>query len=129
MKSTRAGGPAVGAGLAPARPLVHVPGRNQREGPQPLPFVVSIREVLRRGRNRNLPLLSVIFFGCFLLDKQKKVAPSPRSAERSEVFCKVLLAKYVTPNTKKERSEDRSFFVLALTYFPGSSPSKYRRHW
>jgi hypothetical protein len=39
-------------------------------------FVVSMRVVLRRGRKRNLPLLSVVFFGFFLLDKQKKETPS-----------------------------------------------------
>ena len=30
---------------------------------------------------------------------------------------------------QKEPSFRMTLFVLALTYFPGSSPSKYRRHW
>ena len=43
---------------------------------------------------RNLPLLSVIFFGYFLLDKQKKVAPfperffAPRKAVRNAKSCR-----------------------------------------
>ena len=52
------------------------PGEFQKGARRPL-LVVSIREVLRRGRNRNLPLLSVVFFGTFLLDKQKKATPRP----------------------------------------------------
>ena len=58
---------------------------------------------------------------CTSLDnppKQKKVAPSPRSAERSEVFCKVLLAKYVTPNAKKENCFSTVlFFCVGIDLF------------
>ena len=47
-----------------------------KRGPAGPLLVVSNREVLRRGRKRNLPLLSVVFFGSFLLDRQKKGTPS-----------------------------------------------------
>ena len=48
------------------------PRGNSKRGPAGPLLVVSNREVLRRGRKRNLPLLSIVFFGSFLLDKQKK---------------------------------------------------------
>ena len=52
------------------------PGDFQKGPAGPL-LVVSIRMGPGRGRNRNLPLLSVVFFGTFLLDKQKKATPRP----------------------------------------------------
>lgn len=46
--------------------------RGNPKGARRPPLVVSIGEVRRRGRKRNLPLLRVVFFASFLLDKQKK---------------------------------------------------------
>ena len=39
------------------------------------PLAVSIREVLRRGRIRNLPLLSVLSFATFLWTSKEKLTP------------------------------------------------------
>ena len=50
-----------------------------QKGARRPPLVVSIREVRRRGRKRNLPLLRVVFFASFLLDKQKKGRSSPHT--------------------------------------------------
>ena len=55
-----------------------------QKGARRPPLVVSNREVRRRGRKRNLPLLRVVFFASFLLDKQKKGRSSPHGREQGK---------------------------------------------
>ena len=64
------------SGVASCDVRLYSRGYSMRGPAGPL-MVVSFRKVLRRGRKRNLPLLSVVFFGSFLLDKQKKGTSSP----------------------------------------------------
>ena len=84
-----------------------------QKGARRPPLVVSIGEVRRRGRFRFLPLLRVVFFASFLLDKQKKgrVVPSHFSWISAHAF----------PSAEHSAAKERRPMVGAtLAELPGS---------
>ena len=91
-----------------------------QKGARRPPLVVSIREVRRRGRKRNLPLLRVVFFASFLLDKQKNADQWSALLSRS---CRAVFVCFSFPSRGIGKRKHR---VRQCLYWLTQSPPGLR---